>query len=122
VRRDLKLPVLEEAARWVVGRHNFRSFCDPDEEEDRSFKCSVDECDWREIKITRPCYAKMYTFHIRADRFLWKMVRRLVGTMVEVGSGRCSMEEFKSFFEKTSPRPAEWTAPPFGLFLERVIY
>jgi tRNA pseudouridine38-40 synthase len=121
-RRALKLALLEEAAKRVVGRHNFRYFCDPDEQEDRSFQCQVEECEWREIRITRPCYAKMLTFHIRADRFLWKMVRRLVGTMVELSSGNCTSEEFDSFFHKPSPKPALWTAPPFGLFLEKIYY
>ncbi len=121
-RRELKLAVLEEAARFLVGRHNFRSFCDPDEEEERSFKCNVMLSQWREIKITRPCFARMLTFHIRADRFLWKMVRRLVGTMVELSGGTCGRDEFESFLFRPSPRPAEWTAPPFGLFLEKIQY
>ena len=121
-RRELNLARLQEAAKLVVGRHSFRSFCDPDEEEERSFACQVEECGWREIRITRPCYAKLYTFHIRADRFLWKMVRRLVGTMVEVSGGHCTLDEFQSFFQKPSPRPAEWTAAPFGLFLEKIFY
>lgn len=121
-RRKLKLPLLQEAAKLMVGRHNFRSFCDPDEDEDRSFQCTIEECDWREIRITRPCFAKMLTFHIRGDRFLWKMVRRLVGTMVELSSGNCTWEEFESFLKKPSPKPAVWTAPPFGLFLEKIYY
>lgn len=121
-RREIKLPLLQEAARLVVGRHSFRSFCDPDEEEERSFQCIVEECEWREIRITRPCYARLLTFHIRADQFLWKMVRRLVGSMVELGAGNCTRDEFSSFFYKPSPKPAEWTAPPFGLFLEKVFY
>ncbi len=121
-RRELRLPALQEAAKLIVGRHNFRTFCDPDEEEARSFQCAVEECEWREIKITRPCYAKLYTFHIRADRFLWKMVRRLVGSMVELSAGNCTLDEFQSFLHKPSPKPAEWTAPPFGLFLEKIYY
>lgn len=121
-RRPLKFSLLQEAARRVIGRHNFRSFCDPDEEEKRSFSCQVGECEWRETRITRPCYAQMLTFHIRADRFLWKMVRRLVGTMVELSSGNCTWEQYESFFRRPSPKPAEWTAPPFGLFLEKIYY
>lgn len=121
-RRELKMSVLQKAAQRIVGRHNFRTFCDPDEKEDRSFACKVEECEWREIRITRPCYAKMLTLHIRADRFLWKMVRRLVGTMVELSSGNCTWDEFESFFHNPSPKPAQWTAPPFGLFLEKIHY
>jgi tRNA pseudouridine38-40 synthase len=56
------------------------------------------------------------------------MVRRVVGTLVEVGSGRLSPTAFAALLAgQNSQReagglPAEWTAPPSGLFLERVLY
>ena len=64
-----------------------------------------------------------------ASHFLWKMVRRVVGTLVEVGNGRLAPAAFASLVAGQAPRrqdasglPAEWTAPPSGLFLERVLY
>jgi tRNA pseudouridine38-40 synthase len=57
------------------------------------------------------------------------MVRRLVGTLVEVGRGSLTVEEFKSLVEVKSSRNqptgfhvAAHTAPPSGLFLERIVY
>jgi tRNA pseudouridine38-40 synthase len=61
-------------------------------------------------------------FRIGASHFLWKMVRRIVGALVEVGRGNLSVEEFGGLFERYSNAPAAWTAPPSGLFLERVVY
>jgi tRNA pseudouridine38-40 synthase len=54
------------------------------------------------------------------------MVRRAVGTLVEVGSGRLSVGEIQALLDPRAPErdpgPAQWTAPPSGLFLERVRY
>ena len=60
-----------------------------------------------------------------ASHFLWKMVRRVVGTLVKVGAGELDIAGFERLLAGEAPRsglPAEWTAPPSGLFLERVLY
>ena len=64
---------------------------------------------------------------LAASHFLWKMVRRVVGTLVKVGSGELDVAGFERLLagealKKPSGLPAEWTAPPSGLFLERVLY
>jgi tRNA pseudouridine38-40 synthase len=62
-------------------------------------------------------------FRIGASHFLWKMVRRLVGVLVEIGRKNISIEEFRKILELRSNRNIkEFTAPPSGLFLEKVIY
>src|SRR5437667_89748 len=82
-------------------------------------------------------HAMHQTAHVRADRLvlfcfvashlLWRMVRRLVGTLVRVGVGKLTVEEFAAMIGGTvaiqgDEGPAKWTAPPSGLFLERVLY
>jgi tRNA pseudouridine38-40 synthase len=67
-----------------------------------------------------------------ASHFLWKMVRRLVGALVRAGAGELDLATFAALLAADparlarlpggAPRPAEWTAPPSGLFLERVLY
>jgi len=62
-----------------------------------------------------------------ASHFLWKMVRRLVGTLVEVGGGSLPVHRFGTLLAgeplgRGEGAPALWTAPPSGLFLERVLY
>jgi tRNA U38,U39,U40 pseudouridine synthase TruA len=61
-------------------------------------------------------------FRVGASHFLWKMVRRLVGALVEVGRGNLSTGGVRALLERDSNEPAAWTAPPSGLFLERVLY
>jgi tRNA pseudouridine38-40 synthase len=50
------------------------------------------------------------------------MVRRLTGTLVEVGRGNLDAAGVESLLKNKSSAPAKWTAPPSGLFLERVTY
>jgi tRNA pseudouridine(38-40) synthase len=64
---------------------------------------------------------------IEADHFLWRMVRRLVGALVRVGSGDLSLDQFAALLRPdTQParahEVADWTAPACGLYLERVLY
>ena len=56
------------------------------------------------------------------SHFLWKMVRRIIGVLVEIGRGKLEEKDIKYFLEHNSPTPAKYTAPPSGLFLEKVVY
>ena len=59
---------------------------------------------------------------IEGSHFLWKMVRRIVGVLVEIGRGALEPEAAAEFLTTESKAPARLTAPPSGLFLERVRY
>ena len=59
---------------------------------------------------------------IEGSHFLWKMVRRVVGVLVEIGCGRLENSDASRLLEAESDLPARLTAPASGLFLERVIY
>jgi len=50
------------------------------------------------------------------------MVRRIVGVLAEVGRGKLSIEEVKLFLTEFSEKPSRLTAPPSGLFLEKIYY
>ena len=63
-----------------------------------------------------------YVFTIAADRFLRNMVRAIVGTLIEVGRGKRSVEEFKAIIDGRDRALAGTSAPPQGLFLTRVDY
>ena len=60
--------------------------------------------------------------HIEGSHFIWKLVRRLVGVLVEVGRGGLTEEQAAAFLTERSDLPARLTAPASGLFLERVYY
>ena len=59
---------------------------------------------------------------IIGSHFLWKMVRRIVGVLVEIGRGGLDPSAAAGFLHESSDAPARLTAPPSGLFLERVWY
>src|SRR5688500_4862271 len=59
---------------------------------------------------------------VQGSHFLWKMVRRMVGVMVDVGAGGTTVEQAATFLRQDSGIPAKLTAPAAGLFLERVYY
>lgn len=61
-------------------------------------------------------------FHVSANRFLRGMVRALVGTLLEVGQGRMTIEEFKEVLESRDRKKAGRSVPAHGLYLRDIIY
>ncbi len=114
VRDRLNARAMAEAAALVVGRHDFRSFCESPEQQGSTLV---------HVETARVVEREsLILFHVGASHFLWKMVRRLTGALVEVGRGSLSVKAFGALLENYSNEPAAWTAPPSGLFLERVLY
>ena len=114
VRDRLDATAMRAACGLVAGRHDFSSFCESPGEQ-RSTLVEV-------VSAELVAEGGLILFRVGASHFLWKMVRRLVGALVEVGRGNLSVEEFGGLLERYSNAPAAWTAPPSGLFLERVLY
>ena len=114
VKDDLDLARMRETASRFVGMHDFRSFSDDDPGE-RSTRVLVETLDIHED-------GDLIVVHIEGSHFLWKMVRRLVGVLVEAGRGGLSPDEAADMLTRASPVPARLTAPASGLFLERVYY
>jgi tRNA pseudouridine38-40 synthase len=114
VKDRLNFTAMTAAAKLFAGRHDFSSFC-----ENAAGQTSTvvvveksEMLDWeREIH-----------FRVEASHFLWKMVRRLLGTLVEVGRGNLDGPAVETLLQRKSGEPAKWTAPPSGLFLEKVTY
>ncbi|MBQ6766202.1 MAG: tRNA pseudouridine(38-40) synthase TruA [Paludibacteraceae bacterium] len=78
--------------------------------------CHVIEAHWDQTSETH------WTFTITADRFLRNMVRAIVGTLLEVGAGKISEEQFAEIIEKKDRRYAGTSVPAKALFLEEVRY
>jgi tRNA pseudouridine38-40 synthase len=114
VRDRLDVSAMRAACAFIEGRHDFSSFCESPSEQ----RSTLVEVACAELVEE----GGLVLFRVGASHFLWKMVRRLVGALVEVGRGSISVEEFGGLFERYSNAPAAWTAPPSGLFLERVLY
>jgi tRNA pseudouridine38-40 synthase len=114
VRDRLDVARMSRACELFRGTRDFRSFCESSEAQ-RSTLVRVERAE----VFTRD---GLILFRVGASHFLWKMVRRLVGALVEVGRGNLSVEGVRALLERYSNEPAAWTAPPSGLFLERVLY
>jgi tRNA pseudouridine38-40 synthase len=66
--------------------------------------------------------ADQLIFIIKADRFLRNMVRAIVGTLLEVGKGKLTLEDFRKVIEQQDRKAAGTSAPAHGLFLVDVEY
>ena len=108
------LGTLEACAAALVGTHDFTAFT-PTQTDHVRFQRDVLAASW-----TRE--GAIFSFRITADAFMRNMVRVLVGTMLEVGSGRRSTESFIQLLQGGPRDAAGDTAPPHGLYLESVAY
>jgi tRNA pseudouridine38-40 synthase len=114
VRDRLDTDGIAACARVFEGMHDFRSYADA-EEHAGSTRVKVDRVQVQEA-------GELLLVRVLGSHFLWKMVRRMVGVMVEVGRGGLSARDAEAFLREPSDVPARLTAPPSGLFLERVLY
>ncbi|HUL43568.1 MAG TPA: tRNA pseudouridine(38-40) synthase TruA [Bacteroidota bacterium] len=105
---------MKRAARLFEGMRNFQSFT-ADDPEDKSTTVLVESVECAEA-------GSLVLIRIIGSHFLWKMVRQIVGMLVEVGRGKYGEEKIGEFLSGPSDEPARFTAPPSGLFLERVYY
>jgi tRNA pseudouridine38-40 synthase len=114
VRDDLDVGAMRIAAQSLVGMADFQSFTDDDPAE-KSTLVEISE-------LTIGESGGFILIRIVGSHFLWKMVRRVVGVLAEIGRGRLTAGSARQFLAKRSGVPAALTAPASGLFLERVLY
>jgi tRNA pseudouridine38-40 synthase len=125
VKEPLDLELMRAASAYLLGRHDFSSF--------RAAGCASAHPlrTIREIGIEMLCEApflwgglkgEFVRITVEADAFLRHMVRAIVGTLVEVGKGNLSPEKVGDILEGKERRLAGPTAPPQGLFLQRIFY
>ncbi len=114
VKDNLQVENMQNAANILVGMNDFSSFSEKPAKE-KSTKVLIEN-----IKITE---SESFIFiRIKASHFLWKMVRRIVGVLVEVGKDKLKQEDIKKYLDSYCPEISVYTAPASGLFLEKVFY
>ena len=127
---------MNEAASFLIGRKSFKSFTKYADQQ-RSFICNVTKAEWRiedevgerrtenEERERNPVFrapCSVLRFEIEANRFLHGMVRAIVGTLIDVGRGKLTVEEFHEILKSEDRKAASMSAPACGLFLEEVKY
>lgn len=115
----LNLDAMREAAAKCLGEHDFAAFGTPPQQGSGNTVRQVFQSRWE--METEACGAT-YTFRIRGTAFLYHMVRRLVGTMAQVGRGKLSLKGFEAILRSRDIERAKVLAPPQGLVLEAVGY
>ena len=119
VKEPLDVAKMAQAARLLVGRHDFVAFRQRDPA--RVEESTIVVVERASIEVVEG----LIEVRIEASHFLYKMVRRLVGALVRIGLGEFDIGDFARLLEGRPDRRfdiAAWTAPSSGLFLERVTY
>ncbi|SNS16036.1 tRNA pseudouridine(38-40) synthase TruA [Tropicimonas sediminicola] len=109
---------MREAARHLVGRHDFTTF--------RASECQADSpvrtLDQLDIETVDTAMGREFHFHVRARAFLHNQVRSFVGTLERVGAGSWSPEDVRHALEARDRAACGPVCPPHGLYLAGVVY
>ena len=112
---QLDFALMNEAGRILLEYEDFGAFCKAGSDV-KTTLCKVTHAQWHQ---TAP---DAWYFEITANRFLRNMVRAVVGTLMEVGRGRMSLDDFRQVIEGKQRTQAGESMPAKALFLESVVY
>lgn len=108
------VPTMNQAASLLLGERDYESFSKV-KTNVKHFLCDIKKAEWEQDH-------DRLEFHITANRFLRGMVRAVVGTLLDVGSGKISISEFQKIIESRDRTKAGANVPPYGLYLTKVKY
>lgn len=114
IKGKLDFKKMAAASKLFEGMKNLQSFT-ADDPEEKSTKVLIEEIEMKEV-------GDLILIRIYGSHFLWKLVRQIVGVIAEVGRGKLTLDKVQQYIKAKSDEPAKFTAPPSGLFLERVYY
>lgn len=115
LRYDVDVEAMNEAAAVLLEVKDFGAFCKTGSDV-KTTLCNVTEAHWSE------CEDGSWCFTITANRFLRNMVRAVVGTLLDVGRHRITLDEFRKIIESGSRTAAGESVPGNALFLDRIVY
>lgn len=105
--RGLDVEAMREAAGYLVGEHDFKSFC--------SIKAQVETTVRKIYALTVDKHGDVITIRVTGNGFLYNMVRIIAGTLIQVGSGERKPEDMPEILEALEREAAGPTAPAHGL-------
>jgi tRNA pseudouridine38-40 synthase len=112
--KPLDVDRMNMAGAQLIGEHDFQSFSKVKTDVNH-FICDVKKAEWK-------MEGDSLQFTIAANRFLRGMVRSIVGTLLDVGTGKTSLKEFNHIIHSKDRRKAGANVPPYGLYLTKVKY
>jgi tRNA pseudouridine38-40 synthase len=115
IKDNLDIKKMQRAINIFSGFHDFSSFADKRMDKETSTQVNIENIQLKE-------FADIIALRVTGSHFLWKMVRRIVGITIEVGRGKFTIGDIEQMLNSHSDIPAQYTAPPSGLFLEKVLY
>lgn len=111
---DLDVEKMRKAAGYLIGEHDFVSFCNVRTDVEDTVRTVT------ELEILKD--GEEITIRISGNGFLYNMVRIIVGTLIRVGRGFYEPEKVKEILEAKDRKTAGVTAPPHGLILAEIRY
>ncbi len=112
---ELDIDLLQQAASMIKEYTDFTSFAKRNTQV-FTHNCNIERSQWEKSKESH------YIYTVRANRFLRGMVRGLVGTMLKVGRSKISLETFEQIILAKDAAKADFSTPPQGLFLNKVMF
>lgn len=112
--KKLDVEAMRLASKKLLSHTNYKCFS-RSKTNVYTYECTIMKADWIEEN-------GHLRFEVTANRFLRNMVRAMVGTLLDVGRGKCSQEEFEKILHSNNRCEAGTSAPPYGLYLKRIIY
>jgi tRNA pseudouridine38-40 synthase len=112
--KNLDIQAMNQAAALLVGLRDFQSFSKV-KTDVNNFLCDLKHAEWKQE-------GQLLVFHVSANRFLRGMVRAMVGTLLDVGTKKNSIEDFKLIVDSKNRRKAGMNVEPYGLYLTKVKY
>ena len=112
---DLDFAKMNEAGRILTTYEDFGAFCKAHSDV-KTTLCQVTKAEWIQTSDSS------WYFEITANRFLRNMVRAVVGTLIDVGRGKLTLDDFRKVIEGKQRSEAGESMPANALFLEEIVY
>jgi tRNA pseudouridine38-40 synthase len=114
LKHDLNIDKMNEAAKILFDYRDFKCFSRSNTDV-KTYHCDIMLAEWKKVN-------NQLIFTIKADRFLRNMVRAIVGTMLDIGLGKTTIEEFHQIIKSRDRSKAGASIPAHGLYLSKIEY